>query len=130
LTKKQKAFDAFLDYIKIHLGAMIDKTDLLEIGAVLGMTILIKNGIDWTEEKIQGIKFGPSWAPLPKEQLKSFLKSKGLGEPISIDIFPAGFEFTSDLNEWMVSYCLAFYIQRHGKEIKGSIISFAKTLLV
>jgi len=102
---------------------MIEKTDMLELMAVLGMTMIIKNGIDWTEAQLSGLRKRVGEFNKAYPELTRKFKQEFNGE------LPP-FEFTTELNEWLISFCLAFYIQRHGAKISGSVVGFAKSLLL
>ena len=122
--KKAKVDDQLITYLKERFDKIIDRVDPIETIAILGMTVLIKNGIDWTEASIAKIIVGKP----PEELLAHLPPGYELPDPFRA-MFPS-FEFTTDLNEWLISFCIAFYIQRHGAQISGSITAFAKTLLI
>lgn len=111
--------------LKNHLGKMLDRTDPLEMIAVIGATYIIKNGIDWTQGFVEGTgefilgavaQIGTWLGGTPEEELVKKITETPEGEVI----------------EWVVSFIVAFIIIRHAGALitaGGNILGVAKGLI-
>lgn len=114
--------------LKEHLGRMIDRIDPLESLAVIGVTFLIKQGIEWTEElqyaNLAAIHWfldllsWPSKFPWPnptKEQFDSAVDSPN-----------------AEMIQWALSFAIAYVIVHNFDAVISlgkDVISIAKNLI-
>jgi len=122
------------DKIKDWLKKMADKIDPLEIVAVTGMTYLIKNGIEWTEEIIKNpAPFFRMIAPLTGF---AFLLVPDVPEPQQDAISKMMDTPQAEMVQWLLSFVLAYLLVHNFGMIMqavgsatGNIIGMAKGLL-
>lgn len=105
-----------------HLGKIIDRLDVLEAIAILGLTYLIKQVlIENFEDKIAEIATGKTLIPAlirkytPLETLETALKA-------TADIPQI------ELMEWLLSFCIAYIIIKHGGALFTMLGEGAKSL--
>lgn len=124
-------------WLKDRLESLIENIDPLEIVAVAGLTILIKQGIEWTED-----------IPLTLLQKNSLIRTLMRFVPLvglSFDIFvpdlpPEAIEALKkamdsppmEIIQYVASFIVAFIIVRHADRIieaGGNILGVAKGLM-
>lgn len=130
----------YMDSLREHIGKWIDRINIdpLELVAILGTTILIKNGIEWTEQSMGN-----------QDLLRTFSKVLVLFNPILGLSWAVGMKPISELigspefqekldspevetMQWFLSFTVAYIIVRHFPAIvqtAGSVVNMAKGLL-
>lgn len=116
--------------------------DPLELIAIAGATVLIKQGIDWTQ------------TPVPKMVIAFFLNPMATGEQVAYDTLanlvkwikqrlgleppttpttPPPLTTQEELMEWLTAFTLAFIIVKHFDAVVGlgnNILGIAKSLIL
>ena len=117
--------------VKEHLGKILDKIDPLEMAAVIGATMLIKSGIDWSQETIDknphlGIFLVNPFSGLIVQTLDQFSTTK-----MQFDKMPQ-----NEIFEWIISFVCAYLIVHNfGKIVEvagklvGDVVGMSKGLL-
>jgi len=117
-----------LDFIEEHGSKLLDKIEPLEAVAVIGLTVLVKHTIDSTEEllnKLQVIKSGKMKGLLifRTEATTKFLEQYGYTAE------GRGEGFFTDWQDWLISFCIAYIIIKHGGQLFGLMKDGAGTLV-
>jgi hypothetical protein len=135
IKDKRKKKETLQDKILGYLREMAEKIDPFETIAIIGATIVIKTGIDWTENVIANFKpyqviyflnpvlgailQGIEVASDPGNQKTATLQKLFDSEPVQV-------------MEWLISFTLAYLIVHNfGAIIQsgGNILSMAKGLI-
>jgi len=118
--------------LREHLGKIIDNTEVpqwLEIVAITGMTIIVKNVIEASEDLlVKTIEIGTGLTKIPLDllynllpaQIKGMIGIEGLRKPL--EKVPELYEKTLDtwqieIAEWLIAFTLAFLIVHNFGEI-------------
>jgi len=114
---------------------MINRIDPLKLGAILVVTYMIKQGIEWTEEAVALLE-GTSKADLIGFPFSATFWWKALGfmeEDPEVAQIRAEMDMPqAELIQWGISFALAWFIMEHGSELLKAgtnIIGVAKGLL-
>lgn len=110
---------------KEHIGKMIDRIDPLEMAAILSLTYITHETVDWTSSRFDDLKKQWKAIPVPKPILEWGLTA--LGQSSSTGL---GDILTGDPMLWLVSFLTAFFIMRHGGEISGVLNKVMNILTV
>jgi len=119
--------------LRNHVGKLIDKIDPMELISVIGMTVIIKTGIEWTEEILTQANafYNVFWIVAPfKEILPSPYQQPSPEPPQDMD------SPIVEALEWVISFMCAYLIVHNfGQIVVGvsnitsSVLSMAKGLL-
>jgi hypothetical protein len=117
--------------LREHIGKLIDNSDPLEIGAVIGLTIIVKLTIDKTEEirgwlATTGGLYTEFETIIGKQTLLTWL-GNALGlKPVETEKYEGMFP---DWADWIISFAIAYIIVRHGGAIFGLLKGGAGNLI-
>lgn len=120
----------FQNWLVERLETLMKSIDPLELMAVAGTTVLIKQGIDWAQVAVATAEFNIFNKILTADWIGSFQAIiawvQGSGEPEPQA--PTG----PELMEWVISFVIAFFLVRHGEALinaGGNMLGVAKGLI-
>lgn len=108
---------------------LIDKIDAQETIAITGLTIIIKQGMDWAEYKAKTMEANPVRAFAPLFGLLG-IATESLWKS---DIQPENESIPEAIQEWILSFAVAYLIVKNfGELVKAgaSVLNIAKGLLL
>jgi len=105
-----------------YFGKVLDKIDPLEATSIIGTTIIIKQGIDWTQYALpklaQLAPYLPHGLGFPIKQFEKLEGSKLVGANVAL--------------EWLLSFSIAYIVVRYFDKVVEAgknIIGIARGLL-
>lgn len=124
---KQRRLETEL-WIRSLIDKLIDKVDAEQTIAIVGLTIVIRQGIDWTEYKSKVLEAQPLRAFAPAFGLLGI----GLESLWKSNVQVDQETITENIQEWILSFSIAYLIVKNfGELVKAgaNVLSMAKNLL-
>ena len=116
------------NWLVARFESLVKDIDALELMAIFGTTVLIKQGIDWAQIAVNEETVNLFHSILTADWLQSFRDIIALQEPEEPKAEPIG----ATLTEWVISFVVAFILIRHADAVinaGGNILFMAKGLI-